>query len=451
MNETTAESSGLLLKNGNVLDYLPVDMKAAASPRVETVDLRIVGDRIVERGTDLAPQNGQDVVDLKGATVMPGHINGHHHLYSALAPGMPAPANTPRSFEDVLTEIWWKLDRSLDAESIYLSSVAGCWDALRCGTTLIFDHHSSLTCVSASLDHVERGMRDVGVRGCLCYETTDRGGLGGRDTTIEENRRYLQKVRDTKTAGVPWYRGLVGAHASFTLECRTLERLSELCDEFDVGIHIHLAEGPTDRELSHDRGWPAPLERLDKYNLVRKGSLLAHGVDLTPLDLQLISQKGAWLVHNGRSNMNNGVGRAAVDRFGDKSCFGTDGLDGNMWGEMRTTFYRGNETGRGPLGFENAEKFWIGGYRLAREIFGEPFGSLDAGAPADFLVCGQNQKCPMTQDNWLSLTMFGFHPWDIVDVYVGGLRRFRRGDPTPYDGQACREAAQRIWTGMQNL
>jgi len=452
LSDIDRSAAALLLKNANVLDYLPVEMGAAPRPRVELTDLRIVGDRIVERGVDLAAQEGETTIDVNGRTVMPGHINGHHHLYSTLAPGMPAPAETPRNFQEVLTNIWWKLDRAIDADAVYLSAVSGAWDAMRCGTTLIVDHHSSVAAVGESLDHIERGIADVGLRGALCYEVTDRGGPGSRDTMLAETRRYLEKIAATQTGNaVPTFRALAGAHASFTLEDRTLELLAEICDTFDVGIHIHLAEGTTDREICHDRGWPDPLERLDNYGLIRKGAVLAHGVDLTPIDLQVIEDKGAWLVHNGRSNMNNGVGRAPVDRFPSRVCYGTDGLDGNMWGEMRTTFYRGNETGRGPLGFTGAERFWVGGYQLARELFGEPFGSLDTGAPADFLICDAHQKTPLTADNWLGMMLFGFHPWDIAEVYVGGACKYRRGDPAPYDGQASRDAAQRIWDGMKAL
>ena len=123
--------------------------------------------------------------------------------------------------------------------------------------------------------------------------------------------------------------------------------------------------------------------------LVRPGSVFAHGVDLSPLDMQTLEENGVWLVHCGRSNMNNGVGRAPVDRFPTRSAIGTDGLDDNMWGELRTTFFRGNEGGRGPLGHAGAARLWLGNYRLAREIFGEPFGSLEAGAPADFIILQQ--------------------------------------------------------------
>ena len=432
-----------------MLDYFPCALDAEPAPRVEAVDLRVAGERIVERGSDLAPASGEEVIDLREVTVLPGNVNGHTHLYSTFAAGMPRPRVRPRTFTDILTQIWWPLDRALDAESTYLSAVAGTWDAVRCGTTLLFDHHASLSSVGESLDRLEDGIREVGLRACLCYETTDRGGRGSRDTTLEENARYLARCAERQEAGVPHSRALVGAHASFTLEERTLELLGELCEKYDAGIHMHLAEGTTDREVCQDRDWKDPLERLREYGLVRPGSIFAHGVDLSPLDMQTLEENGCWLVHNGRSNMNNGVGRAPVDRFPAKCALGTDGLDDNMWGELRTTYFRGNEGGRGPVGFSGAERLWFGSYKLAREMFGEPFGSLDRGAPADFVILNTFQKTPLTTDTWLSHLLFNFHPWDIDSVYVGGRQVYSTGAEPPVDPRRCREAARKIWSAMR--
>ncbi len=439
----------LLLRGGKVLDYYPPQLDADPRPRVETCDLRVEDGRIVERGRDLALREGEEVLELSGVTVMPGNVNAHTHLYSSLAAGMPRPAIPPQTFAEILTTIWWPLDRALDGDAIEVSATAGAWDAVRCGTTLLFDHHSSLSHVGGSLDRVEAGLERVGLRGCLCYETTDRGGKGQRDTTLQENERYLQKLRDRPSRGLPRFRGLVGAHASFTLEERTLVLLAEICDRMGVGVHMHLAEGPTDREVSQERGWKDPLDRLVDFGLVRRGSIFAHGVDLSPIDMQTLEDHAAWLVHNGRSNMNNGVGRAAVDRFPDRAALGTDGLDDNMWGELRTTFFRGNESGRGPLGYGGAEKFWLGNYRLAREMFGEPFGSLDAGAPADFVVLHTFQKTPLTSESWLGHLLFNFHPWDIESVYVGGRHVYGAGQQAPIDPKVCQETAARVWAAMR--
>jgi nucleoside-diphosphate kinase len=68
-------------------------------PRVEPGDLRIEGDRIAERGRDLG---GGESLDLSGCLVLPGLVNAHTHLYSALARGMPWPAPPPRNFIEML-------------------------------------------------------------------------------------------------------------------------------------------------------------------------------------------------------------------------------------------------------------------------------------------------------------------------------------------------------------
>jgi cytosine/adenosine deaminase-related metal-dependent hydrolase len=164
--------------------------------------------------------------------------------------------------------------------------------------------------------------------------------------------------------------------------------------------------------------------------------------------MQTLEEKGVWLIHCGRSNMNNGVGRAPVDRFPINCGIGTDGLDDNMWGELRTTYFRGNEGGRGPLSHPDAARFWLGNFRLAREIFGEPFGSLDAGAPADFILLDNFQKTPLTTGTWLSHLLFDFHPWDIHAVYAGGRRVYLNGDAPPVDSGLLQETAARIWKAM---
>ena len=76
----------IVLTNALLLDIDPL--------RVETGGLRIEGGSIAARGA-VQPQAGDEVIDCGGAVVLPGLVNGHTHLYSALAVGMPRPPRNP--------------------------------------------------------------------------------------------------------------------------------------------------------------------------------------------------------------------------------------------------------------------------------------------------------------------------------------------------------------------
>jgi cytosine/adenosine deaminase-related metal-dependent hydrolase len=438
----------LLLKGGRVLDYFPAEREADPDPLVEDVDLRIRHCRISERGPDLQPEPDEEVIDLGGATVLPGNVNGHMHLYMSLTAGAPLPPRQPADYREHLSEIWWNLDRCLDKEAIHLSAIAGAWDAVRSGTTLIFDIHSSLSCVRGSLDEVERAIAEVGLRASLGYEVTDRGGKGVRDTAIEETERYLARRQDTPDGCVAQFRTAVGAHASFTLEDRTLERLVALCDRYGVAPHLHIGESPEDREISRKRGWADPVDRLLDAGVIRDGTVLAHGVDLTEGEAARIDKAGAWLIHCGRSNMVAGIGRAKLRSWGRRAALGTNALDENMWGELRTTYFRGRESDPPDLDLETAAELWFGGYRLARAKFGEAFGSLRAGAPADLVVLDTFQKTPLTSGTWLNHLLYDFHPWDIGSVWVGGRRVYTNGDGPPVAPKLLQATAMRLWQEM---
>src|SRR6478672_8226322 len=170
------------------------------------------------------------------ANVTPGLVCGHHHLYSALARGMPAPPRTPTTFLEVLEQIWWRLDVALDAEMIRWSAMLGAVEALQSGTTAIVDHHESPSCIEGSLTVLADACAEVGVRLSTAYGVTDRHGPDGARRGLAENERYLREGG----------RGMVGVHAAFTCADETLEAAAGLAADHEVGVHIHVAEGTDD-------------------------------------------------------------------------------------------------------------------------------------------------------------------------------------------------------------
>ena len=246
------------------------------------------------------------------SAVTPGLVCGHHHLYSALARGMPAPPKVATNFQEILEQIWWRLDTALDLEMIRWSAMLGALEALEQGTTAIVDHHESPGAIEGSLDAIAEACAEVGVRVVCAYGVTDRHGADGARRGLEENRRFLE-------AGG---RGLVGIHAAFTCTDETLEAAAGLAAEQGAGVHIHVAEGIGDIDA------PSRLAGLAKDDW-----LLAHGVHLAD-DHGL----PGTILHNPRSNLNNAVGYARPMRFANPVVLGTDGIGANMIEEFRLAY-----------------------------------------------------------------------------------------------------------------
>jgi cytosine/adenosine deaminase-related metal-dependent hydrolase len=142
-------------------------------PELAHADLVISDRRIAAVGT--APP-GTARRDCSGMLIIPGNVCAHHHLYSALARGMPYELEPPANFLQILQRVWWRLDRALDEPAIRLSALRAGLDALLAGTTTIVDHHASPNAIDGSLDIIADALGELGLRSILCYEVTDRDG-----------------------------------------------------------------------------------------------------------------------------------------------------------------------------------------------------------------------------------------------------------------------------------
>jgi putative selenium metabolism protein SsnA len=408
---------------------------------VERASLRIDGETIVERGPSLAPAIGEEVLDLEGALVLPGLVNAHTHLYSALARGMPGPAEPPRSFVEILGKVWWRLDRAHDEESVYLSGLVGAIEAARSGTTVLFDHHASPSFIQGSLATLRRAVEEVGLRSVLCYETTDRNGLVGRDAGIEENRAFLAAGASTLTLG------MVGAHASFTLSDESLDLVAEVVRDRSSSLHVHVAEDRADVEDCRRRSGAGIVERLRRHDLLARRAILVHGVHLTQDELREAQSGGAWVIHCPRSNMNNAVGHAPTAAF-RRAALGTDGLDEDMLAEARVAFLRMRDAGRADA-FAAVLEMLVGGHRLAEAFFGLPLGRLDAGTPADLVVLDGRSPTPLTSENLAGHLLFGLDRSHVRSTMVAGRFALRDRRVVNVDEAAvlasARTAARRLW------
>ncbi len=433
---------GTVLTNAILVDLDP--------PNVEPGSLRIDGSRIVSRGA-VEPGPSDQTINCQDCAVLPGLVNGHTHLYSALAVGMPPPPSAPKDFREILELIWWRLDRTLDADAIELSARAGAVAAIRSGTTTLIDHHASPGFIDGALDCVERGAQDTGVRVVQCYETTDRQGPDGARAGVAENRRYLQKCR---AAGGERFGGLVGAHASFTLEQDTLTELAALADEWDTGVHIHVAEDTCDVRDALDRFDRPLIEHLAAAGALRPQSLLAHGTHLDAAAWPVLEVDRPTIAHNPRSNMNNAVGYAPVDAFPCPVVLGTDGIGGDMFTEARFAWFKARET-KSRLAPDDILGMLAASARFASGVLGVTLGRLATDAAADVIITDYRPPTPMTAENLFGHLVFGMGAHCVKDVMVAGDWAMRNRAITCVDERELRQRAREktlsLWQRMASM
>jgi putative selenium metabolism protein SsnA len=424
-----------LLSGGLVVDPL--------AGSVEARDLAVEGDRVGDSSGEATR------IDVSGCLVMPGNVCAHHHLYSALARGMPGPMEPPRNFVQILERVWWRLDRALDLETIELSARLGAVEAARAGTTSIVDHHASPEAIDSSLDALASGIEAAGVRAVVSYEVTDRHGAAGGRAGVEENARFLRHNRRALV------RGMMGAHASFTIGNETLDELVAVARDAGARIHIHVAEDAADEDDSMDRYGVRTAHRLARAGALEAGDLIAHGVHLDDGERELVRASGAWVAHNPRSNMNNGVGYAPVGALGRRVALGTDGIDGDMFAEARVCYLKAREASwqTGPsFAFE---RLYTGLLLVGASFEEAALGRLSAGAPADLIVLDYRGPTPVEAGNVAGHLVFGMGPGAVRDVMVAGRwivrdRRHQLIDEAELAAQ-CRAAAQKLWSRMEQF
>jgi putative selenium metabolism protein SsnA len=415
-------------------------------PLVESGNLRVADGNIVGVGSDVVASPGDETVDCGGAVLRPGLVNGHTHLYSALAAGMPAPPRAPRNFHEILKFIWWRLDRAHTPESVEMSGLIGALAAARCGTTTLIDHHASPNAIDGSLSVLENGIAGVSCRGVLCYEVTDRNRPDEAKEGLAENERY---IRECQRRADGRFTGMVGAHASFTMEEESLIGCVELAQRLKVGVHIHAAEDPVDEQITRERFGCGLIERFKRVGLLNvPGTIFGHGTHLSDADIAVVNETASIsLAHNPNSNMNNGVGYTPVAKFARLPQLGTDGIGVDMWREARTAEFKSHDA-RLPIPFGASLKMLGQSARFASQALGVKLGVLESGAAADLVLTNYRPATPMTAENLAGHFLFAMGPEFVRDVMIGGWWVMRKGHIVTCDEQAIRARSVEVARGL---
>jgi putative selenium metabolism protein SsnA len=354
-----------------------------------------------------------EFIDLEGRLVLPGLLNPHHHLYSALATGL-SPVGETDNFKKILQHLWWHLDQNLDQESIYYSAIYGLMDSVKYGVTTVFDHHASMRYVDSSLQTIEKAFQKVGLKGLLCFEISDRMGQNQVKKQLQENIKFYKQHRSEQLI-----KGVLGLHANFTLSQATMNLIAKN-KPAELPIHIHCGEAETDLQYCKEDGYQGPVDRLYENDLLDENSLLAHCIHLSKRDYELIEEFEPVVISNPESNANNNVGRMDLTRI-KKYILGTDGMTGNILGTMRSHFLQRHGNLENPL-----ETLFHYPGQVVEEFFQES-GSLKKNKAADLAITDYKPVTGIDLNNLFYHLIFGVEGQKMYMTIANGKILYKNG------------------------
>lgn len=364
---------------------------------------------------DRLSSTDDNVIDAGGRVLTIPLVNFHDHIYSRLAKGLTIKGNMD-SFQNILKNLWWKLDLDLDLEMVRASAQMVVMESIKNGVTYIFDHHASPNNTEGSLFTIADVIEKAGLRGVLCFETSDRNGNILSQNAIEENHAFFLNHTNESI------KSLFGLHASFTVEDKTLQKVSEFIRSNNVGVHVHLAEDNSDNELSLSKFGKNPIERFNDFGLLNSKSILAHGIHLTKNDYKILESSGAALAYNLDSNLNNSVGLPNFSLVPNSIpvLVGTDGMHANIARSFKQLFLQLRHFG---FSFDDTFGFMIRSYfnqhKFAKQFF-EDFPSLQIGDRADLVIWDYIPPTPFSNKNFWGHYLYGVIESNVRTVIQNG-------------------------------
>lgn len=334
---------------------------------------------------DFAQAPEGEVVELTGKLIAPGFIDTHLH-----APQLEMIGSYGGHLLEWLNRYTFPTERKFeDPEHARRVARAFYDELLRNGTltALIF---STVHATATDIFFEEAEVR--GFRGIIGKAMMDRNApeyLLDRSAqqSYEESRALLEKWH-----GRGMLRYAITPRFAPTSTPEQLALAGKLKAEFpDVWVHTHISENRNEvlwvQELFSDAEY---ADVYDHYGLLGERTVLAHGVWLTPEELDLLARRGSRISHCPNSNLFLGSGLFPLHRVLDAGVI--VGLGSDIGAGTTPSFFNAMADAYKVQQVQNVAlspfHLWylatLGGAR-ALTLDGET-GSLEAGKSADFLV-----------------------------------------------------------------
>ncbi|MBI4575513.1 MAG: amidohydrolase family protein [Planctomycetes bacterium] len=338
---------------------------------------------------------GDEVVRLAGAALVPACVDAHSHAFQVLLRGR---AGGARSFQEWVDGSLYPLVEDLDEDALRASALLAFSEMARSGVAAVGEFHYVH---NRKGDHEPQGeryaevvlqaARAVGLRVALLrtfYDTADRPGrrrfAEGVDRAVAATEALGRRHR-----GDPHVRVLPAPHSLHGASAVMIRAAAELARGLDCRWHIHLAEQASDVERARALHGATPLAALEALGVLDGRTVLVHGVWLDPMEVALAGRSGAGLVSCPLTNLELGDGVGPVPELvaaGVRVGLGTDAnTRPDVYAEMRA-LELAQRSHRRRMGVLEDRQLLEAGTAGGAALLGFESGRIEAGLLADLVA-----------------------------------------------------------------
>jgi cytosine/adenosine deaminase-related metal-dependent hydrolase len=202
-------------------------------------------------------------------------------------------------------------------------------------------------------------------------------------------------------------------------------------------------------------------ERLSHHGILGPRTLVAHAIHVDQRELDILRSTQTKVSHQPRSNMNNAVGVAEVERMLDQGIIvglGNDGFSNNMFAEMHAAYLLHRASKGDPRALPAGrliEMAFNNNASIAGLFFPRPVGALAPGAFADIILLDYHPYTPLTDGNYPWHLVFGMDGSHVTHTICGGQLLMKDRELLTLDETAiaahARQLAPAIWRRVQEI
>lgn len=419
-NEQVLKDCSIAIQDGRILDILPT-------------------------ATALNTYSGKSTVDYDHHIIIPGLINTHTHAAMSLFRGL---AHDLPLMDWLENHIWPAEQKWVNEEFVQLGSQLAIAEMLRGGVTCFNDMYffaettAQVATKAGIRAHIGMILLDFPTQYASSPDEYFSKGLALHD-------QYKAH---------PLVKCTFAPHAPYTVSNAPLERVAMLANELELPVHIHVHETENEISQSIELHKIRPLQRLHEIGLVNSGLIAVHMTQLEEIEISLLAETNANVVHCPQSNLKLASGFCPVQKLrqqnvnvalGTDSCASND--DQDMLSELHSAALLAKGVSKNAAALPAYDALRCATINAAKALgIDRDTGSLEIGKSADLSIIDVNTPEAQPMYDPIGHVVYATQRNQVSDVWVAGKQLLSNRELLTLDQNEILAKTQ-AWHASTNL